>query len=1554
MPAVEQLRALAAYYRDILATLSYQTGKHLIDLGAVLRYGLTADLGVYLPRPSTLLDEDKIGFRIERMSPEAVSKVVEQAVLREEADATAQPAAGDEAAEEQPDTDRRTVAARLIAIYRKQEQDPFNRETITGWPLVAGKYGTTRFCAPLLYFAVHVHYDPVRSVMSLTRDFEAPALNSYLLAKLTGSDEDTELVRSKLLPYLYRPEFDTQALEEIVRIVAEMVPGLRGLRRDPRPVAPLSAALDAREQSGAALFNTVAITNAKRSNAFLQDDLAVLAKLEELRGETVVDTLLAEVPENIEDVEDPDSLDYREPLLFPLLSNRAQRSMARKAERARLLVVQGPPGTGKSQSITNLVCHLVAHGHSVLVTSHQNKALEVIIDMLPEIDYLALSLLKGEKESVAQLANQLERFSTVVEGKSLKALQQAWQNSLAQIRETEEQVRRLQARFSELKALERDRAAPYRRHHEVRAYDQIHPEDQIPAGAEDHTARALGEWFGHLTTLRDILPDLETLLGGPGASVEAVADVAEKVGRLVSVCQDAQNVVSRAETVGLIRELLQAAGPPGPVLRPLQSWAAWLEGRGTELLAARQALEVTGVGLDSLGGALRQAAALGEGTAQALEERAKQLADTAVRLIREGPLPSGLPSYPTQERLRALKVAAGTLAARAHSWWRWHLTPAAKAARRELLREGMGPGGYRDREEALQQVAKWVRVWSLHTAVVSGLHALREAGIPLPALGPRPASAELATHANLAKTFTHLLAILAGATQASFPGGLRAILERELSALRTANELERLLATLMGTVAHLERLREVQGLQADSALAHLWDGGANLPVQFLQTLEAGPDLQQELQHLRRVLGAAASYRQLLALEATTLNTLPRTRGSLREAALGNLPVPWMERSDLAVAAHRLAAFIREDQVGNPDDIGEIARRIAALQREKRDRILEAIRRGRRIALKQAELDNVARQQVVLLRQLLRRRRKTPSLVQLRGRIDYRRLLQVFPCWVMSIEDVARVFPLEAGLFDYLIVDEASQCNQATALHLAYRAKRLIVVGDRQQLKNPQVRFLADAVVRFLLTKHRLDVHPRAEFLHGRESLLALAEAGANATAFLNEHFRCEPPIIAWSNRHFYDNRLRILTPIRARRFTPVAEVRLVPGADDDLELRQNRREGEAVIGEVRRLLVEREAEGLTIGLLSPFETQATLLHNLLHEAFAHDPGRLREHRLIASTADGFQGDERDIILYSFRYGPSTSPGSIRAIELERERLNVAFSRARRKVVCFISRPVEAFPRGLIQDFLQHAAQIQRDAKSRLQDDTVDRFDSEFERHVCEALRARGLTVRTQVPCGGFFIDLVALDSEGRRLAVECDGEFHYEEDADLRPEDYQRQDIIERSGWVVHRVPARRFYANPGAALDRLLEELGRQPVEADLIGTEMTVGVEEEVEETTEPVEGKGMEPEGAPVLGTSIQAQQEPLLEREQPSLLRPGETAGTLGEGPISDPVSWFRLSHWGKITGRLTPYMNRFCYDLGRRLSRTVRLTERQIRFALRVWASALAQGFDPLLDERRQT
>ena len=270
--------------------------------------------------------------------------------------------------------------------------------------------------------------------------------------------------------------------------------------------------------------------------------------------------------------------------------------------------------------------------------------------------------------------------------------------------------------------------------------------------------------------------------------------------------------------------------------------------------------------------------------------------------------------------------------------------------------------------------------------------------------------------------------------------------------------------------------------------------------------------------------------------------------------------------------------------------------------------------------------------------------------------------------------------------------------------LAYRSRRMIVVGDEKQMKNPTTQFLSDVAVRLNLTKHQLDTHPNSVFLHGRNSLLDLA-TGCQDTSpvFLNEHFRSEPPIIDFCNHVFYNDRLRVMTPFRKRNFTPCMELRLVQGACDDPEdTKVNDLEARQVIVELKKMLGAGQLEGdspgekLSIGILSPFRKQALLLQNMLYEAFSENPQLIKEHQMTVSTVDGFQGDERDVILYSFRYASNSKPGVVNAIQKpgsdhDMGRLNVAFSRARRKVVCFISVPKELFPKGVIREYLDHVA-----------------------------------------------------------------------------------------------------------------------------------------------------------------------------------------------------------------------------------------------------------------------
>jgi hypothetical protein len=78
-------------------------------------------------------------------------------------------------------------------------------------------------------------------------------------------------------------------------------------------------------------------------------------------------------------------------------------------ERADGVAVQGPPGTGKTHTIANIVCHFLATGRKVLVTSKGEQALEVLKSKIPaEVQPLTVALLAGDREGMRQFQSSIE------------------------------------------------------------------------------------------------------------------------------------------------------------------------------------------------------------------------------------------------------------------------------------------------------------------------------------------------------------------------------------------------------------------------------------------------------------------------------------------------------------------------------------------------------------------------------------------------------------------------------------------------------------------------------------------------------------------------------------------------------------------------------------------------------------------------------------------------------------------------------------------------------------------------------------------------------------------------------------------------------------------------------------------------------------------------------------------------------------------------------------------------------------------------------------------
>jgi very-short-patch-repair endonuclease len=108
----------------------------------------------------------------------------------------------------------------------------------------------------------------------------------------------------------------------------------------------------------------------------------------------------------------------------------------------------------------------------------------------------------------------------------------------------------------------------------------------------------------------------------------------------------------------------------------------------------------------------------------------------------------------------------------------------------------------------------------------------------------------------------------------------------------------------------------------------------------------------------------------------------------------------------------------------------------------------------------------------------------------------------------------------------------------------------------------------------------------------------------------------------------------------------------------------------------------------------------------------------------------------------------------------------------------------------------------------------------------DEITKRGYRVQPQVPCGAYRIDFVIEGNEGRRLAVECDGDrFH---GPGQWSDDMARQRVLERAGWTFWRCFASSFARRREEVLDDLwatLNGLGIEPLGADSIDN--TVWVE-------------------------------------------------------------------------------------------------------------------------------
>ncbi|WP_281419692.1 arginase family protein [Paractinoplanes toevensis] len=1110
-----------------------------------------------------------------------------------------------------------------------------------------------------------------------------------------------------------------------------------------------------------------------------------------------------------------------ERLLMPLPTNEAQESIARRLAQHRNVAVQGPPGTGKTHTIRNLICHLMANGKRVLVVAQKEDPLRVLRDGLPEgIRALCLAVLGRTTDQLVQLqlaARELaDRAATL--DKEAEARRVERLTGLL-----EEAERELATTLGGLRAIAENEAVTY-------------PIDGVPM-----TPVEVGAWLRERATAHGGIPD--PLVSGPPLSGEEFATLLELAAGL-----------SPADRRAALRPLPETADLPEA------AEAARLRAE-RETLAGRVAgLAARGLAVDEV----RRGPAktdVGDGEPVQGHDPA-HAADPAVEFGRSRAAGPGRVADPAAElgRVRAdVREALTWLRRREGGWtdrlgrllndphWRavWgdHVsaTETLLAELAALTRELAGhrvtvPESFAGEPKRLLAQLAEVRqrfrtgrglsrllqagLWKLADEVrVDGEPLRTTEDVDVVAAWVRRQQARRRLGGHWSEWIDRLSIPAPGGDPEIWAGTLLAEAGQSLD--WDVRHWPVLAERLGHLVPQLDldldpaALAEVEELLDAAPVVFEFDALVAAEAEVVARLAPWPRLAEAWATLSGWDAELAEVRRLAALRPAA-ERCAELRDQLAEeapewaAAIDGGRVPAVSgQACLDAWAWRRAQTWFDDVIGSVDP-AVLAKRVENAREKIRRRTADLVVASAWLEVARS-LDD--RRKAALadwttaLRKIGKGTGRTAAAWQAHAQRHMESAVEAVPVWVMSVDRAIEQFAGGAH-FDVVIVDEASQAD-LFALPVLSLADRAVVVGDDQQI-GPQLGFVGS--VTGLIHSHLDDV-PSAEHFDPESSLYDHAVRRSPERILLTEHFRCVPQIIEFSSRHYYDGKIM---PLRADRpsLAPIRTVFLGDGVRQSLSGfgDVNVAEASALVAQVAAIVRDPAYAGKTLGVISLLSTsgQAGYLLHLLREEIGED--EIQARRLRVGDAYTFQGDERDVVLVSMVVSDNDARVAAFTKREYHRRINVAASRARDQLWIFHSVRASSLladdARALLLTYAANVFDVESPAD-------LARCESDFERDVFKRLTARGFRPVPQFRIGAYRIDFVLNAPDGRRLAIECDGDTYH--GPEQWESDMRRQAVLERVGNCVFvRIRGSIFAREPDAAMRPVwqrIEELSIVPV---------------------------------------------------------------------------------------------------------------------------------------------
>lgn len=928
----------------------------------------------------------------------------------------------------------------------------------------------------------------------------------------------------------------------------------------------------------------------------------LIAELEELRDDykwqaapKPVKYLLSEMPEH----EHAPAPDFIEDDYFYITNiNEQQRKAARAVAEHALTIVTGPPGTGKSQLVLNLIAQAYLNGKTVLFASHNNKAVDVVMDRLQGETGFQGAIRTGSRPNRKRAVEQMESAIAQIHQPAIKDFEDRYHEGKFRLKQASDQLDlirdlkgKIQSYLVEKQDILEKLTGPQKE-----AFASI----QLPFIENDklqlnHILSHLAEDFRALIAERQqlaaVLREAFTDNAKKHAAVQVIRAYEQQWGPFAGGMIHTNQFASLSELVHFCStfEQLLASITAKKCVKPLLRACREVEqeiDQKIESMTEEQssaALLLENRSLEEINGVQAHVKAL-QGELQRIQENNfsffKKIA-IALRLI-----------HPKRDLSRAITAQLTSL----------EMSPVENLELDELRRA----------IDALSEVAS--------TALL--FHEMRRRQEDL-----RQA-------------------------EARFDEVSRGLPEDHLSELDRLDLSEFDDSSLIGLLAEVEQ----QGRQAAERFSSCLQRCQALFVkngELIQTIDAFRQWAGQNAWDAYGLNEVKTENQALAWVQLWQRVIVLWEANAviqhSEAQLAKLP---SEEEALAVYQNASQAlFTLAGELMRATWYSR-ARQVSNATFEGTQKYISAVRQL-------SELDYG----------------KNPDLyrnLKDAERQNFAAVLKMFPVWAITNLTARTNFPLDAGLFDLVIIDEASQCDIPSAIPLLFRAKEVAIIGDPNQLRH--VATLPADLDEQIGQKYWVGLDAFSYISH---SLYDIGERGVGfhpGPILLNEHYRSDPRIITFSNEEFYGGQLIIKTDLTRRGYQKdylnkhCGAYWLKTKGDfqrPENGSAYNTGELEQIKIIVPQLLAALDRNGYpnsTIGIVTPFRAQETRIREWVNRTYPNNS------RVKSGTAHQFQGDECDVILFSPVLAAGISEGTLNWLEETYNLLNVAITRARASLI----------------------------------------------------------------------------------------------------------------------------------------------------------------------------------------------------------------------------------------------------------------------------------------------